>query len=366
MQEEILFLNGEPMKKTKADKDAKRLIRILNKPIKVESKIHGNLELRPLASGDFEFLSKIIELNLSARDFTVKIIRRVQKNASLGEKEIRAFSDAYLLMIATKLIKDRRMCIKDLPKGKITFELFKQELVDDHRGAGKELLASFARHLPWIIDFRQNEMEDIEKAEKILKQSGYRHTVGILKIDGFRIFANLGPKTLDATMTKIWLKLTRQEGFKDELKERFQKSIMLRRRWSIIESAWEAHRRGDYLLSVPVLFTQIEGILGDALILNHKARKKDGKLFVLGSDGKQTELTGISAIIDQPYFKTILRLEEVIKLLREDKIVQERNAILHGRKTLYGRAKLSTQSLLLIYVLIREAAEFEPPIVITS
>ena len=46
------------MKKTKADKDAKRLIRILNKPIKVESKIHGNLELRPLASETLNFYLK--------------------------------------------------------------------------------------------------------------------------------------------------------------------------------------------------------------------------------------------------------------------------------------------------------------------
>lgn len=226
---------------------------------------------------------------------------------------------------------------------------------------------------PKLIEFQDNWGDDIDQGGKILERCGYRHTGNILKKEGFRIFANLGPEMLDATVTNMWLKMTRQDWFKNELQERFQKSTLLQLRWKIVETSWEAHRDSDYLLSVPVLFTQIEGILGDALILNNKAKNKKGRLYVLDSNGlikkengKQKELIGISAIIDQPYFKDNPRLEEIIKFLREDKIVDERNAILHGRKTSYGSAKLSTQSLLLIYVLIRDAAEFEPPIVITD
>lgn len=361
------------MKASKADKDAKRLIRIITTPIKIESKKYGNIELRPLSGGDFEFLSKIISLNLSAHDFAVKVIRRTLKKPRFGEKEIRAFPDACLTMIATKLIKDFRMNIKDLPKGKITLELFKQKIVEDHNEFCKRLMTDFSRHWPWINEFKQNQIPQMDKAEEWLERCGYRHTMLMLKRNGFRKFANLGPKTLDATVTKIWLRLTKRDSFKDELKERFQNSTILRRRWIIIEHAWTAHSRGDYILSIPALFSQIEGILGDALILNKKAKNKDGKLFLLdlnGSikteNGKQIELAGILPIIDQPYFNGISSLEEIVKLLREDNLAKERNAILHGRKTLYGRAKLSTQLLLLVYVLIREAAEFEPRVVINN
>jgi hypothetical protein len=326
-----------------------------------------------LFSKDFEFLDAMIKLDLPAREFTIKIICRTVKNSRLSEREIRAFSDIYLRMIATKLIKDRRMNIKGVPTGRISFELFKQKLVDNQSELGKEILKSFASHLPWLIEFQKEKMPVIEKAEELLKKCGYRHTVHILKYEGFRIFADLGPRTMAATITKIWLRLTQQNSFSDELKERIQGSAMLKRRWSIIEPALSAHRDGNYVLSIPVLFAQIEGILGDALILNHKAISKGGKLLLLDSkrkikmkNGRPMELNGISAIIDQPYFRRISRLEVIIKLLRDDKIVQERNAILHGRRTSYGRAKLSTQALLLIYALIRDAAEFESPIVISS
>jgi hypothetical protein len=276
-------------------------------------------------------------------------------------------------MIATKIARDRRMHLKELPTRRITLELFKQKIVEEFIETNKKAVAAMVPHLPWLKDFQENWIKDIDQGEKILKECGYRHTGQILRKEGFRIFANIGPNVQDARVTNTWLNLTRQNWFKDELKERFQNSTILRKRWKILETAWEAHKRRDYLLSIPVFLTQIEGILGDALILNHYAKSKNGKLFKLDSsgailmeNGKQKEFNGISSIVDHQYFSRISRLDEIIKFLREDKIIIERNAILHGRKISYGKAKLSTQSLLLIYALIRDAADFEPPITISS
>lgn len=361
------------MKTMKANKGVKKLIREINRPIKIESKRYGNLDLRPLAAKDMEFLSNIIQQDLSPRDFTIKVIRQTLKNPRLGEKKVKEFPDDYLIMIATKIAKDRRMNLKELPTGRITLELFKLKIVEDFIETNRKAASLLKPYLPWLKNFQENWIKDIDQGEKILKKCGYRHTGQILRKEGFRIFANIGPNVRDARVTNAWLNLTRQNWFRDELKERFQNSAMLRSRWKILEKAWEAHQRRDYILSIPVFLTQIEGILGDALVLNHCARSKNGKLFKLDSDGtiliengKQKEIIGISSIIEHPYFSRISRLDEAIKFLRKDEIIVERNAILHGRKVSYGRAKLSTQSLLLIYALIRDAAEFEPPIVIPS
>ena len=338
-----------------------------NRPIKIKSKTYGNLELLPLADVDFSFLCKIIEIDPPARDFTIKIIRRKLKNPKLGERVIQDYPDDYLARIATRLIKDRRMGIKDLPEGKITFELFKQKIVEYVSETAKIVIDAMAPHSPRIIDFQNNWMNDREQGKKLLEECGYRHIASILKKEGFRKFANISQKandkTIDVTVTNMWLKLSRQDWFENELKERFQNSAVLYRRWKIIKKALDAHKRRNYLLSIPALFSQIEGILGDALILNHYAKSKNGRLFaldfhgaILMENGKQKELISISAIIDQPYFRGISGLEEILKFLREDKIINMRNAILHGRNISYGRAKLSTQLLLLVCVLMREPA----------
>jgi len=120
------------MKTRKSNKGIKKLMREIKRPIQIKSKKYGNLNLRPLAGMDMEFLSNIIQLDLSPRDFTIKVIRRTLTNPKLSEKKVKEFPDDYLIIIATKIVKDRRMQIKDLPTGRITLELFKQRIVEDY------------------------------------------------------------------------------------------------------------------------------------------------------------------------------------------------------------------------------------------
>ena len=168
------------MKTMKANKGVKKLIREINRPIKIESKRYGNLDLRPLAAKDMEFLSNIIQQDLSPRDFTIKVIRQTLENPRLGEKKVKEFPDDYLIMIATKIAKDRRMNLKELPTGRITLELFKLKIVEDFIETNRKAASLLKPYLPWLKNFQENWIKDIDQGEKILKKCGYRHTGQIL------------------------------------------------------------------------------------------------------------------------------------------------------------------------------------------
>lgn len=344
------------MKTKKTGKIIQKLMRQINKPIIVKSKKYNTLRLRPLEISDLEFLHKIISAELHPRDFTVRVIRQASYNPKPGERKIKEFPDEYLTRIATRLVKDPRMEIKDPPKCRITYELFKQFIIEYAFKKDNDMKAWIAGTEP-ILEFLDVYGNDIRQGGNLLEDCGYRHTSRLLTEKDFEYLASLVPRAIHANITNLWLNITRQYWFKEELKSRFMASSISNPRWKIVEVAWEAHNRREYDLSVPIFLTQVEGILGDELILNYHAKSKKGKLFELDSKGsikiennKEKELIGITAIIEHPYFRD-RRFELIKRHLIDDKIVIQRNAIIHGRNTSYGRAKLSTQLLLLLYVL---------------
>ena len=348
--------------KTKKTRKIQKHMHQINKPIIVRSKKYNNtLHLRPLGVYDLKFLHKIIRADLHPRDFTVKVIRQASHSPKPGERKpgerkIKEFPDEYLTRIATRLVTDPRMEIKNLPKCRITYELFKQFIIEYASKKDKEMKAWIAGTEP-ILEFLDIYGEDIKQGGNRLEVCGYRHTSRLLTEHDFKYLANLGPRAIHADITNLWLNITRQYWFKEELKSRFMASSISNPRWKIVEVAWEAHNRREYYLSVPIFLTQVEGILGDELILNCHAKSKKGKLFELDTNGsikiennKEKELIGITAIIEHPYFGD-RRFELINRHLKDDKIIIQRNAIIHGRNTSYGQAKLSTQLLLLLYVL---------------
>jgi hypothetical protein len=78
----------------------------------------------------------------------------------------------------------------------------------------------------------------------------------------------------------------RTEWFEDCLEEEIVGSSVLRPRWEIIRQALGAHKRREYLISIPTLLAQIEGAIGDALVLRNLAAKDGHKLYLLGTDGR--------------------------------------------------------------------------------
>jgi hypothetical protein len=149
---------------------------------------------------------------------------------------------------------------------------------------------------------------------------------------------------------------TREGSFAEEMRHRFQESARLRRRWAIVGAALEAHRRREYVLSIPPLLAQLEGLVtdllllrGQAVVLGRKVVAKDAGSLRKGRDGKPIVLKGLDAKIRTSGFESMAEVRMGAEFVL-NQLAPARNAILHGNRTTYGSAKLSVQLLLLIWI----------------
>lgn len=123
---------------------------------------------------------------------------------------------------------------------------------------------------------------------------------------------------------------------------------LLARRFHILEAAIDAHCRGGYWLSVPVLLAQTEGIVADGF--NHKGRMNASQygayraeLFEVGDD----ELT--PAAVNDALVEFCASVVYVAFAHGEPlSSTLSRHAILHGGDVAYGTAANSLKLLLLI------------------
>ena len=179
-------------------------------------------------------------------------------------------------------------------------------------------------------------------------------------------FAHIDPRVRDAVVTNRLAAETRSEEFERWLEEEMTGSEVLAHRWEAVRQALAAHRRREYLLSIPVLLAQVEGIVGDALVLKNRATADGHKLYRLGADGavdlnkkeKPVELRGVSQLLDHSDFGEQTALEEAVAFLTNS-LIPWRNGIMHGRNASYGKAKLSVQALLMVLLLSAEVRAFE-------
>jgi hypothetical protein len=107
----------------------------------------------------------------------------------------------------------------------------------------------------------------------------------------------------------------------------------------------------------------LEGVIADALILKGSVLRVGNKLYAKGPDGKpkkdrngkNIEVKGLGQLVTNSDYHNHPTLNLSVELL-VDRLVSERNAILHGRRTSYSSAKLSMQVLLLLFIFAREVA----------
>ncbi|MCX9077474.1 MAG: hypothetical protein OIN84_05795, partial [Candidatus Methanoperedens sp.] len=170
----------------------------------------------------------------------------------------------------------------------------------------------------------------------------------------------------NAIITGKLLNTTRQAEFAEILRECFETSAILRRRWKIIKQALVAHKNRNYVLSIPTLLAQVEGIFTDALVLKGIAVRVNGRLCEKDIKGKPKLDKNNNPIpihdLKQKVLKSNLQNEKILQALGQfftSYLVDERNAILHGSHLTYGTAKLSVQLLLNIYLMAIEFVIFE-------
>jgi hypothetical protein len=139
----------------------------------------------------------------------------------------------------------------------------------------------------------------IKMDEAVLDDDGYHLRDAWTKETRFEILGiyQIDPRVRAAAVTNRLLGITRNSDFKIELGKHFQNTSILGRRWRIIEAALESHVQRGYLLSIPTLLAQVEGMLADALVINQIVYIKNGKVYAQQSGGrKRKELKGMYAL----------------------------------------------------------------------
>lgn len=140
---------------------------------------------------------------------------------------------------------------------------------------------------------------------------------------------------------------TCDSGFEANVWQIFTGTTTLKDRINNILEALEAHRKGQFTLSVPALMAQLEGVITDMLVLR-------GLVFRDGSKARrsdnQVELAGLKGKIDlyaQQFQNTtpVARVRQFIV----DRVAPDRNYTQHGVPNDKYTVEVSTHLLILIY-----------------
>jgi hypothetical protein len=239
------------------------------------------------------------------------------------------------------------------------------------------LVPSFFSNLPDVSEIMRSARE-VEEAGALLDESGYGFSGHLWEVAFLRGFLKVNPRARKSQMTKAFLAETQSVEFEEELKGIFLSAQLLKHRWPVVKSILAAHRRRDFLASVPLLYAQIEGMYADALILKGEVLLYRGKLYPRGADGKREQyevkdkltgqptgrmknkdaITGLRPLIDRSKLRDTRELEVLVETALLP-LNSERNPVMHGRNVVYGKSANSNRLILMLYVLAYGVAALE-------
>lgn len=209
-----------------------------------------------------------------------------------------------------------------------------------------------------ILEAVKHHQEMVRAGDAMLEAAEYGFADHLWNGLYIASFASVNPSTHHMAVTNKLLAATRTDDFGNELRDCFEGSVMMGRRWRVVEAALEAHQRREYLLSVPAMLPQLEGAIVDAMVLKGLTVKKNGKFYLRDDEGKSKQLIMFRNAVDNAQLEDDPTLEGTSSFLA-DSLVQRRNDILHGRDPRYGKAELSVQSLLVLMILAKAVGEIE-------
>ncbi len=211
----------------------------------------------------------------------------------------------------------------------------------------REVGASFARSLRLALpdpEVFAEAFREADEGKRFLDIHGYGFAIGDWGISTLRQIARDKPDSRE--LHRAFLSLTRSHSFSERFLRHFEADGRLRRRYSVMAAALEAHVARSYALSVPVLYAQLEGVLTDLLVSEGLARQRCARAY----KAKGKELRGLrSKARRYGERETILREFVTAGVLEE--ISPDRNAVLHGMKVGYTQAHRSARLLLLVDIL---------------
>jgi hypothetical protein len=213
----------------------------------------------------------------------------------------------------------------------------------------------------WLAAIQQRDLQ----GHAVLDDAGYEIVYQLIGGSFAAEFASVSPQVRGAAVTNRLLAFTKSTEFEEGLLETCGATPILQRRWPILRQALEAHRRREYWIAVPVLMSQLEGLISDALVLRSFVRRSKGKFYELDAQGQlklnrrgtPVELIGLASKVQRFSLAGFGDLQGVVDLLNSE-LRSRRNGVLHGSDLRYGTAKLSIQLLLSVYLWALEIAAF--------
>jgi hypothetical protein len=228
-------------------------------------------------------------------------------------------------------------------------------------------VGSFIRPLPDLSPL-QEWIEEMaaEEGGNLLDAQGFGFSRHLFTKRFLARMAWIAPNARGAAVTNRLLGHTRKAKFEQELCALFQSSSILGRRWHIVERALHAHTNRDYVLAVPTLLAQVEGVIGDAFVLKKDVIIRGKQLYEKGADGKikldrhgnPIKILGAKRLLKVVDFGGHPLLAAIADVLM-DGLIDTRNGILHGRDMNYRRPGVSLQALLILYSVAPDIAAFE-------
>lgn len=366
----------------------KDILSLKRTPIDVRLDGGEQLSLRVLSLGDAEALAA--RASLGAVEFTVltlahqslspspvevrlralprPTVLRVARtwaaehqNLSVSPGEIRRFADFKRLSLAKvdewqQPIRalEARLAAQFAPHRKLDQSMRIQEqlqkiaataaVVKRAADSLREVGASFAQTFRTALPDPKVLAEAFREADEgkaHLDRHGYGFAIGEWGIVSLRRVAREKPSSRE--VHSAFLAFTRGDRFRRRFLGRFESNRPLSRRHSVVEAALQAHVDRAYALSIPVLYAQLEGVLTDLLVSQGLAVTRGTKAYKLTGG----ELYGLGPKTKK-YAERQADFGAFVTASILEALSPDRNAVLHGMKISYARAKTSARLLLLV------------------
>jgi hypothetical protein len=330
--------------------------------VKIPTEQYGVIEVRPLTMGDLKYYLELDRQRYSSRELSILCIHHQLISPQLSVEDLNNWSDDVLADISTKWSRNGQDFGVDLPVDKPELEAFidafntflNQRLEENRRateamnhklnllvqpmlnslqeniqltgkqlaqevnisrkllGETKQLLATIPpleelkaelKQTLQLLPFMEADLitAELERNSKnlipaSLKMSHRSQLKRVIRVD---------KRVRQAVLTNHLLATTRQPKFQADLYELFHSSKAAARRWPIIQHGLKAHTERDYVLAIPALLTQVEGLLADLLVLRQEIQIQKGRVYALDSSGKpklnkkgkQIEVRGLGELV---------------------------------------------------------------------
>lgn len=202
---------------------------------------------------------------------------------------------------------------------------------------------------------------------QVLDDADFKFVANYLAARLFRDFASVDQRVRSAVITNSLKGFVNSSEFLESVEQAATNSAVVKRRWHILEKGLHHQRRRDYVVSIPVLMPQFEGLLADTLILRSLVERDGTKLYELdpatgarrpNKKGGPIEVNGLNALITKSNYAGSPELGFLADHV-SNRLCGQRNGVLHGANTTYGNAKLSVSLSVLIATMIDAITELE-------